>query len=142
MQYPADNLKLDVPMNLQFFKILLVTAAIVIITACTGEFTVRVGQATSGATSTESPSTFSIEIEALDSDSPDLVLLDGDITISGIEVADIDGIPVSVAISQATASPEPTPTVESIATPASDTDLPRRPLPPIISVLRLAVPWA
>jgi hypothetical protein len=141
MQYPADNLKLDVPMNLQFFKILLVTAAIVIITACTGEFTVRVGQATSGATSTESPSTFSIEIEALDSDSPDLVLLDGDITISGIEVADIDGIPVSVAISQATASPEPTPTVESIATPASDTDLPRRPLPPIISVLRLAVPW-
>ncbi|GEM_PF-5529421 len=128
-------------MNLQFFKILLVTAAIVIITACTGEFTVRVGQATSGATSTESPSTFSIEIEALDSDSPDLVLLDGDITISGIEVADIDGIPVSVAISQATASPEPTPTVESIATPASDTDLPRRPLPPIISVLRLAVPW-
>ncbi len=129
-------------MNLQFFKILLVTAAIVIITACTGEFTVRVGQATSGATSTESPSTFSIEIEALDSDSPDLVLLDGDITISGIEVADIDGIPVSVAISQATASPEPTPTVESIATPASDTDLPRRPLPPIISVLRLAVPWA
>ena len=129
-------------MNLQFFKILLVTAAIVVITACTGEFTVRVGQATSGATSTESPSTFSIEIEALDSDSPDLVLLDGDITISGIEVADIDGIPVSVAISQATASPEPTPTVESIATPASDTDLPPRPLPPIISVLRLAVPWS